>query len=137
MIATKMTTSDEQLLHQLMQDVITALNNKDIETLLALHTDDIILMDPGMPAIQGKEKIKALFADFKRKKVDLKLQFEIYESEVIQHRAFVRGMVARQMVNKQGDMVMEKGKFICICRKEPNGSWLRTHVIANMDEPVI
>ena len=48
-----------------------------------------------MLIIEGKEKVRALFAEFGRKKIRIKLELTIHELEITFGRAFVRGAVRK------------------------------------------
>jgi uncharacterized protein (TIGR02246 family) len=125
---------DEIAIRSLMDDVLAYFNKADFEKLLSLHTEDIILMETDMPLIKGKQKIRALIAALKAKKISLHLSFNIDELEVMGERAFVRGQVFKTVIQEDsisGDI----GKFICLLQKQPEGNWLRTHVIVNSDSP--
>jgi uncharacterized protein (TIGR02246 family) len=125
---------DERAIKSLLGEVIYAFNTGDLEKLLSFHTDDVILMEPHMPLIRGKQKIRSLFEDMKRKNVLLKLKCEIEELEIVQDRAFVRGNVIKRILKSGSFARDEKGKFICLLKKQTNGEWLRTHVIVNSDQ---
>jgi uncharacterized protein (TIGR02246 family) len=130
------TYTDEQAIRNIHEEVVTAINKLDLEKLLSLHTDDIILMEPNMPAIYGKEEVKRMFYKFQQESIRLQLGFSIHEIEVFGGRAFVRGQVIKTTIQNNGEPVSETGKFISLSKKQKDGSWLRTHVIMNSDMPV-
>jgi uncharacterized protein (TIGR02246 family) len=126
---------DEQALVTLMENVIKAFNEMDIDKLLSLHTETVILMEPGMPIIQGKEKIRKLFHKLFRKEMVMQLFYAIHEVECSGSLGFVRGQVIKTITAEKSSE-SETGKFICICQKQSDGRWLRTHVIVNGDADV-
>ena len=63
----KDTNTDETGILNLHNDVVDAFNELDIDKLLSLHTDDVILMEPGMPAICGKQEVIKLLERLKNK----------------------------------------------------------------------
>ena len=126
---------DELAVRKLHDEVVKSFNTLDIEKLLSLHSEDIILMEPNMQTIHGKEEVKKLFEKLKQQAITLKLSFNIYEMEVFGERAFVRGQVIKTTIQNNRP-VHESGKFITLSRKQKDGSWLRTHVIANNDMPI-
>ena len=87
-----------------------------------------------MLIIEGKEKVRALFAEFGRKKIIIKLELTIHELEITFGRAFVRGAV-RKTTLENGSPHEDMGKFVCLLKKQGDGRWLRTHVIVNSDMP--
>jgi hypothetical protein len=56
--------------------------------------------------------------------------------EVFAERAFVRGQIIKTSFKNNWNPVQERGKFITLSQKQPDGRWLRTHVIVNSDIPV-
>ena len=128
---------DEIAIRNLLNDVITAFNEANLEKLLSYHTDDIILMEPNMPIIHGKNQVRELFEDFKKKKIKMQLGFDILELEVNEKRAFVRGQVRKTVLQNGAENGHDTGKFICLLRKQHDGTWLRTHVIVNSDQPAL
>src|SRR4051794_22538674 len=83
------TYTDEQALRKLHNDVVTAINTLNLEKLLSIHTDDIILMEPNMPAINGKEEVRKMFHKFQQENIKFQLAFNVYEIEIFGKRAFV------------------------------------------------
>jgi uncharacterized protein (TIGR02246 family) len=128
------TIKDEIAIRELMSEVEDSFNTLNLERLLSLHTDDIILMEPNMLIIEGKEKVRALFAEFGRKKIRIKLELTIHELEITFERAFVRGAVRKTTLGN-GSPHEDMGKFVCLLKKQGDGRWLRTHVIVNSDMP--
>ncbi len=60
--------ADEEVIRELLSEVATAFNKSDLEKLLSFHWEDMILMEPNMPVIHGKKKVREMFAAFKEKK---------------------------------------------------------------------
>jgi len=126
------TMKDEIAIREVMSGVEYSFNTLNLERLLSLHTDDVILMEPNMLAIEGKEKVKELFAEFDRKKIRMKLELTIHELEITFGRAFVRGAV-KKTTFENGSLLEDMGKFVCLLKEQGDGRWLRTHVIVNSD----
>jgi len=127
--------TDEIAVRELMTEVEDSFNTLDLDRLLSLHTDDIILMEPNMVTIHGKEKVRELFAEFERKKIRMNLELTIHELEIMSERAFVRGAVKKETF-ENGSLLEDMGKFVCLLKKQADGRWLRTHVIVNSDTPL-
>ena len=131
-----MMNHDEIAVRQLHDEVVTSFNTLDLEKLLSLHTENIILMEPNMPLVNGKQEVRKLFDKFQQEKIVLKLFYNVQEVEVFGERAFVRGQVLKTTIRDHGMPVHDIGKFITLSQKQNDGSWLRTHVIVNSDEPI-
>ena len=127
---------DEIAVRKLHDEVLSALNDFDTEKLLSLHTDNIILMEPNMPTINGKEEMKKMLEKFKKQKLVFSLSYSIDEIEIIGDRAFLRGQIMKTTFKNHWNRVHEHGKFITFSKKQQDGNWLRTHVIVNSDMPM-
>ena len=131
---TMMINRNEQALLSLMDNTLEAFNTMDLEKLLSLHSDNVILMEPNMPAIEGKDKIRQLFNKMQKKNIDLELAYFIDEVKVSGTLGFVRGQVIKTTIENGIADEPHAGKFICICQKQSNRQWVRTHVIVNSDD---
>ena len=131
----KDTNADEIAILNLHNDVVNAFNELDIDKLLSLHTDDVILMEPGMPAISGKQEAIKLLERLKNETSRLYLSYIMEELEVFGNRAFLRGQVIKTTI-QDNNITEEVGKFITLSQKQADGKWLRTHVIVNSDERI-
>lgn len=125
--------TDEAAVRNLLDDIVMAFNNQDMEALLALHTDDIVLMDPGMPTVQGKEQVQRLFARLKTEKISLNLRLTVHEVVVSGNLAFFRGIVFVRKTKAAEPPVHDSGRVICLFRKGEDGNWLRSHVMVNKE----
>jgi uncharacterized protein (TIGR02246 family) len=123
--------TDEAAVRALLDAIVTAFNNQDIEALLALHTDDIVLMDPGMPTVQGKEQMQYVFARFKAERISIQLEITIHELKVCGDMAFFRGLVFGSKTKAAESPIQITGRVLCLFRKEAPGRWLRSHVMVN------
>jgi len=135
---TKVITDKGQIL-RIIDIVIECFKTRDLETMLSVHSDDIVIMEPDRPAIVGKAQVRKLFAaaleGLKAKNIRFELSAKIFELEIWENRAFVRGQVVREVTYPDGRYEEEAGKFISIFRKQNDGVWLRSHVMANFDSP--
>lgn len=127
---------DEVAIRQLLDELIIAFNQADLEKLLSFHTDDIILMEPNMPIIYGKKQVREMFSAYQKKAISMQLAFDILELEINRDRAFVRGQVSKLVLQKGKKSGEDTGKFITLLKKQADGTWLRTHVIVNSDQPI-
>ena len=114
-----------------------AINRGDVAGFLATLTDDAVMLPPHEPSVSGKNAIrpwiaKAFFDPFK-----LQLDFHFEEVEVLGEVAVARGPFKLSLTPKTGGSVIEdKGKFIDILRRQPDGSWKFARVIWNSDGPL-
>ena len=128
----KSSTPDQYAVRQLHEEIIESFNTRDAKRLLSLHTDDIILMEQNMPHLVGKDELSKWFNKLKSGMIDFELFFNILEIEIIGEGAFVRGQVIKTTI-ANGKPIHITGKFISLLKKQTDGRWLRTHVMAKTD----
>lgn len=91
---------------------------------LALHTDDAVLMYPGMPAIQGHESIKAFILDFCQK---YRFEFPEWETDELSVREDLAihrfHGVAILIPRGGGEAVHRDSKYLDVLRRGRDGRW--------------
>jgi uncharacterized protein (TIGR02246 family) len=99
--------------------------SKDIEKALGFFANDAILMFPNMPAIVGKDNIrayiKASFAD-----PAFTVQYQIIGVDVAQSGdlGYTQGTLTSATTDpKTGKVVTDRGKWLTVRRKQADGSW--------------
>ena len=112
-----------------------AVENGDVEAVLAIHTDDSVRMPPNEPTIIGKEGIRSWYQRlFDQATVELEISQE--EIEVLGDWAFERGaFAATQTPKEEGEPTNDNGKFVIMSQKQPDGSWKRARAIWSSDNP--
>jgi uncharacterized protein (TIGR02246 family) len=99
--------------------------SKDIEKALGFYANDAILMFPNMPAIVGKDSIRAYmkssFAD-----TAFTVQYQITGVDVAQSGdlGYTQGTLTSATTDpKTGKVVTDRGKWLTVRRKQADGSW--------------
>lgn len=105
----------------------------DADGVAAQYTDDAILMNPGRPAVVGRQAIaegfRPFFASFRGE-----LAQEIEEIEVMGDQAWMRGKIHIKVTARHGSAHNElHGKYIAIARRCPDGVWRFSRDIYNYD----
>jgi uncharacterized protein (TIGR02246 family) len=113
---------------------IQAFRDNDDAALVALYSDDAVIMPPNEPAVEGRAAVRAYH------EADLVTVTEYSESIIeIDGRdglAYIRGTSSMVGRAEDGEPVIESDKFLVIFRKQADGSWLITHEIWNSDQPL-
>jgi len=123
------TYTDEAALRKLHDELLSSLNSPDFDKLLSLLSDDIILMEPDMPAINGKAEVTRLFKKFREQKLAYKLSYIIQKLEVFGKTAFVHTQVMKHITQNNGEW--GAGKFITLSQKQDDGKWLMQAIVNN------
>lgn len=110
-----------------------AIVDKDFDTLIALYTDDAIVLPPNAAKVQGRAAVLEWMKAFPTI-ADAKLMIE--EINGYGDLAFVRGAYFMTLMPEGApEPIQDRGKFIEIRRKQADGSWLMARDIFNSDLP--
>jgi uncharacterized protein (TIGR02246 family) len=110
---------------------------RDVEKVVSHYADDAILMEPGMPAMKGKDAIRASTAQSLNDK-NFALTFTTADVEVSKggDLACSHGTFAATIPDaKTGKPVKEIGKYVTVYRKTADGLWKVILDINNADAP--
>ncbi len=133
--ATPTDSAETTIIRELVDQSVTALNTADVETLLALHTDDAVILKPHQRPEVGKQVMrKSLEALFQRFEVEESR--DISEIEIAGEWAFVWGTYRSTLTPRaRGAPSEETGKYIEVLRKTPAGGWKFARTIWNTSDP--
>jgi len=111
--------------------------SKDVERIVSHYADDASVEMPNTPIMTGKDAIrnalKPLAGDS-----NLALTFQPSQVEVAKagDLAYSRGTYSLTMTDPTSKQpVTEKGKYVTVYRKQPDGSWKAVQDINNPDTP--
>jgi len=126
-------TADLDAIQALMEKVNRADMSGDVEGLLACHTDDVVSMPPDLPALVGKDALRAYYEDaFSQLSIEA-LKMTPEETQIAGDWAFSRGKFEETVVPTGGDPFDVVGKYLFIFHRETDGSWKIARMIGNMD----
>ena len=117
------TARDIEAINKVVREYVAGYNAGDLPRVMALWTDDAVVMPAGEPPVVGKKAVeewKGVY--FNRYSFDLSSTSD--ELQVGGDWAFNRGAYRVTMTPKDGSApIREAGKFIQIFRRQPDGSW--------------
>jgi uncharacterized protein (TIGR02246 family) len=106
---------------------------QDSEGFASFYTEDAVVMPPNQPTIRGRAEVKSWIESFPKV---TEAEFEIDEVEGLGDFAFVRGRYSMTMeIEGAPGPVHDRGKYIEIRERQPDGSWLLARDIFNSDLP--
>lgn len=118
-------------LGQMNRDFAAALNAKDAKAAAALYTEDAVLMPPGEPLVRGRKAIE----EYWRAAVDSggvrDVSVETMDALSSGSLGYETGSFVLTANGPDGEAVIDKGRYIELLRREPDGRWLSTHGIWN------
>lgn len=111
-----------------------AMVSGDVEGLLALYTEDAVVMPPNMPKFEGKDALRTLFENMP---TPSSATFTIHEIDGRGDLAYVIGSVATTYdMEGMPEPLQDLGKYIEIRVKQEDGSWPIARDIFNSDIPL-
>jgi len=100
-----------------------AINDGDANTLIALTVPDHLMMIPGQPIIQGKERLDAGSRRM-AEQFNIRETWSPIDTVIDGSLAYTRGTFSTTITPKSGGPARTTdGKFLRIYRKQPDGSW--------------
>ena len=109
---------------------------RDVEKTVSFYSDDALVLPANAAAAEGKESIRAIWKEMLQSP-DLKMSWKPTRMEVAKsgELAYISGTYEMQMNGPDGRPVIDRGKYLEILKKQPNGSWKCTVDIWNSDLP--
>ncbi len=124
-------SSDETLIREAIDRVVSAFGTADIETLMSLRTEDSVVLKPGSEPLLGKEARRVSLEDV-FDQFDVNETRTVEELEVVGDRAIVWGTYTVTLTPKDGAAsTNESGNYIDILHRQTDGSWLFARTIWN------
>lgn len=103
---------------------------KDMDALATMYTADVVVMPPNEPAIDGASAMQARWADAP---APTEHRLTIHDITGRGDLAYVRGTYVVTGAGGGGRPVTDRGKYVEIRRKQPDGRWLIAVDIWNSD----
>jgi len=116
--------ADITAINELYDQYCLAANTGDLDLFISLWADDATRMDPDIPAIVGKENIRAYFkVAFEQFNTNVAIYGET-EVQVSDDLAFSRGTYTLSLTPKEGGPTTHiDGKWLDILKRQADGSW--------------
>ena len=129
------TGADEQALRDHIVAWDAAFNQRDIESLVGLYTEDAVYMSQNLPSAVGREEIRASFqAEWEA--ATAALQNQVDEIHVSGDLATVRGSGQGMITPSDGSEAFEdRWTWVTVYRRQADGSWKTVWDTWNSDLP--
>ena len=118
-------------LGQMNRAFAAALNAKDAKAAAAAYTEDAVLIPPGEPLVRGREAIE----EYWRSAIELggirDVSVETMDALSSGSLGYETGSFVLTVSGSDGEAVIERGRYIELLRREPDGRWLSTYGIWN------
>jgi uncharacterized protein (TIGR02246 family) len=128
--------ADERSVREVERVAREAAEAKDLDRYVSLYADDAVLFWPGAPMVTGRAAIREFMRVF-LSMPDFTLSFETAKVEVSQARdfAYTYGTNKVTLVDPAGKRMKDRGKYLTIYRKQPDGTWKVVADMGNSDLP--
>jgi uncharacterized protein (TIGR02246 family) len=128
------TSADLTAISALRDAYAVAFTAEDAAKTASTFAPDGILMEDNAPAVRGRDAIRAHYEKMMAgMETDIQLKSE--ETVVNGDWAFDRGQTWLHVMSKDPKstmpMIMDQGKYVAILKKQSDGAWLVSKVIAN------
>lgn len=118
-------------LGQMNRDFAAALNAKDAQAAAALYTEDAVLIPPGEPLVRGREAIEEYWRGAIESGGVRDVSVETMDALSSGSLGYETGSFVLTANGPDGVAVIDRGRYIELLRREPDGRWLSTHGIWN------
>ncbi len=120
-----LSAADEAAIREADQAFAKAATAGDAAALTAFYASDAVLMPPGSPALKGSEEISKFFTGM-TSSVSGPFELRTMAVDGRGDLAFSTGEYTATLTPKQKGakpMPVERGKYIGVMKKQPDGSW--------------
>lgn len=118
-------------LGQMNRDFAAALNAKDAKAAAALYTEDAVLIPPGEPLVRGREAIEEYWRGAIESGGVRDVSVETMDALSSGSLGYETGSFVLTANGPDGEAVIDRGRYMELLRREPDGRWLSTHGIWN------
>jgi len=118
-------------LGQMNRDFAAALNAGDAKAAAALYTEDAVLIPPGEPLVRGREAIEEYWRGAIEMGEVRDVSVETMDALSSGSLGYETGSFVLTVTGPDGEAVIDRGRYIELLRREPDGRWLSTHGIWN------
>ncbi len=123
---------DLAAISRIHQEYVAAHNDADADRLMALWTDDAVLMAMDEPAITGKQGIREHYEEFFDQNPS-RIALSSIETRVAGDWAFERLQVTVTLPGGERQDRHADVKYLWILQRQPDGSWKIARAIYNLD----
>ena len=128
--------ADERAIREIEIEWSKAMAAKDAERVMSFYADDASVFEPGSPMVTGKDAIRKNF-DAILAMPGASVSFQTAKVVVARSGdlAYTDGTYALTMSDPKGKPANDKGKYVTVYGKQPDGKWKAVADIRNSDLP--
>lgn len=110
---------------------------KDFDRWLSFFADDAAFLPPNAPIVTGKDAIGKFWGEMSAAP-GFGISWQPSEAEVSAagDLGYTLGTYEMTMVDPEGNPVTDRGKYVTVWKKQPDGTWKTVVDIGNSDQPL-
>jgi uncharacterized protein (TIGR02246 family) len=130
--------ADLQSIRELERQARKAAEAKDLDRYISFYADDAVLFWPGAPMMTGRAAIREFMQGLLSMPA-FSLSFETVKVEVSQagDLAYSYGTNKVSLVGPDGKRMKDRGKYLTVYGKQPDGTWKVVADMGNSDLPAL
>jgi len=117
------------------RELLEAVKAKDVDRFLSTYTDDVWVLPPNAPITTDKKLIRELWSGLFANST-LTWQVTRTEESSAGDLGYTIGLYEVTTNGPDGKPVTERGKYVGLWKKQPNGTWKQPVDIWNSNEPL-
>lgn len=128
--------ADETAIREAEAGWVKATAAKDVDAAISFLSEDAMEFAPGKPVISGREALRKSWLET-MSAPDTSLAWKPTRVEVARSGdlAISTGSYEYSMKDPKGKLVQDRGKYVTVWKKQPNGAWKAYIDIYNSDLP--
>ena len=125
-------SADAKALAKLDDDWSKAAGTRDAERVASYYAEDAIAYPPNEPAALGRAAAKKVWGAYFAEP-SLMISWRTQHAEVIGDLGYTSGSYEVTSKGPDGKAGSEKGKYLCVWKKQADGTWKAVHDMWNSD----
>lgn len=123
-----------KVLVKLDEEWSAAAGKRDVEKVASYYAEDAVAYPPNEPVCVGREAAKKVWAAyFSEPSFNISWKSTHAEMATSGEIGFTSGTYEDSFKGPDGNLVHETGKFLCVWKKQADGSWKAIHDMWNTD----
>ncbi len=125
---------DAKALVKLDKEWSAAAGKRDVEKVASFYAEDAVAYPPNEPVCVGREAAKKVWAAYLSDQ-SFNISWKSMHAEIAKsgELGFTSGTYEDSFKGPDGKLVHENGKFLCVWKKQADGSWKAIHDMWNTD----
>lgn len=128
--------ADEAEIHNLIDGIAGSFKTGDMEQVLAVYSDDVLVLGIDQPDVAGKDAFRKILAE-QPKDVTINVRMDTKELEIAGDLAYERGTYTVEISSKASGALLQTvtNRHIHIFKRQPDGRWKAWRLMENAASP--